>query len=199
MRPCSQCRRHVLAADRACPFCDAPLAPAGAAILPARATRAALFAGALAIPGCWTGSAPPTEPTPRYAEPPDGQRRPADPPRDRAPPPAFTARIRGIVTDARTGSPMANVNVTIQSVADPHGRVAGNTQTDGRGEYVFDELPAGKYVVRFPPGHPRQGPQQRQVELHEGETRQVDMTLYVYVPSHLPTPYGAPPARRRVV
>jgi hypothetical protein len=203
MRPCPSCRRHVHARDVECPFCGAAVAEAPVATIAARATRAALFASAtLAGSACWT-SAPPAEESPRYAVPPGDRQRVDQQQQQRERDPAFTSRIRGTVTDARTGTPMANVQVTIRALSNPGGRIAGDTRTDASGVYVFDELPAGTYVVAFPASHPRQGPQQRQVELQVGESRQVDMALHVYVPpnnpNHQPMPYGAPPARRRVV
>ena len=58
---CSGCGRHVRLSDSACPFCGAALAAASRGgrvireIVGARASRAALFAGAVLVAGCGGG------------------------------------------------------------------------------------------------------------------------------------------------
>jgi hypothetical protein len=61
LRPCPACARHVLAAERACPFCSHPLAvdatvvsqvPAGLGRAARMAFGAAVAATALAAGGC---------------------------------------------------------------------------------------------------------------------------------------------------
>jgi hypothetical protein len=54
LRPCTECRRHVAIAERACPFCNAELAPGSPRDpLFGRLSRAAVFAGAaLASTAC---------------------------------------------------------------------------------------------------------------------------------------------------
>jgi hypothetical protein len=57
LRPCQECRRHVLAEETQCPFCNAalPEAPPLPRPAPGRFTRAAVFAGAAVI-GAATGA-----------------------------------------------------------------------------------------------------------------------------------------------
>ena len=67
LSPCSVCHRHVRIDDAVCPFCAAKLAPRAPRPPGVRAfTRAALFAGALAVPGCAKDK---TEPPPETVEP----------------------------------------------------------------------------------------------------------------------------------
>ena len=66
--PCTACGRHVRADETCCPFCTSALPPAGPApsIPRVRLTRAAVFAGALAVAattaaGCGAATEPRNE------------------------------------------------------------------------------------------------------------------------------------------
>lgn len=187
---CVQCRRHVDVNERTCPFCRAELAiPAPRVALPvARLSRATVFAGAALAGACWTSSAPRTttvedktherveEPTPK---------------------PVAPGTIRGVLRDLTTRAVLANTPVTLHTDDGMQRR----SVTDDRGEYVFTDLPPGTYIIAYDPMHPRQSPTLIQVTLADGVGQRAD--LEVYVPSSDPgpccKPYGAPPARRRVV
>ncbi len=54
------------------------------------------------------------------------------------PPPM--ANLYGVVTDAETGTPISGVKVTIDGVI---------TQTDASGNYGFEGLTPGSYVIQF--------------------------------------------------
>jgi hypothetical protein len=81
------------------------------------------------------------------------------------------------------------------------------TQTDATGTYTFDGVPAGNYILKYGYGEFRRGmsapmpPPQTRVKLASGEHKKLDLVFFLpHKPdTHLPTPYGAPPARRRVV
>lgn len=58
---------------------------------------------------------------------------------------AQTAALRGQITDAETGAPLADANVTLSS---PGEDVRKGTATDSAGHYAFAGLPPGRYVLR---------------------------------------------------
>jgi len=215
LRACSQCRRHF-AAEPACPFCGAPArAPLPPRVLPAgRRSRAAVFAGGL-LAGCYTsnppprygdGPAPPTaaQPQPPPPSPPPvdehatGSQQLADP-AAALPPPVATGTIEGLVTEVGSSAPLANVTVRVRAVAHRQGMPPAMraTQTDGNGRYSFARLPAGDYVLTIGTG--RYQTIERRVTLQPNKVETVDAATDRYVPTNMPMPYGAPPARTRVV
>jgi len=201
LRPCPSCRRHVVVAATACPFCAAALAaaepppdvPIGAF------SRAAVFAGlALASPACWTGGGnqPATTTgtqTTQTSTQTDGTVAPAP---EGNKPDVTTARLEGVVTNSRTGQALVGYAVSIRP------RTAAATQataTDASGHYAFAKLPAGEYVLQFGQAMPRRPPTVVSLTLHVGEAKRHDQAIFIPEPSNVPMPYGAPPARERIV
>lgn len=144
-----------------------------------------MFAGAtLANAGCWT-SAPPPRTTPvEHVEP--VHVKPALP----------AGTIRGLVHDG-SGTALSGYTVYLQW---PTGETRATT-SDERGEYVFGGLPAGAYVVEYRTGDPRQPPATIPIDLSADRGERRDLEIYfVPVPdTACCKPYGAPPARRRIV
>ncbi|HEY5922731.1 MAG TPA: carboxypeptidase-like regulatory domain-containing protein [Kofleriaceae bacterium] len=202
LRACSQCRRHF-AAEPACPFCGAAAPPPAARSLVAgHISRAAVFAG---LAGCYTSNPPPQQHGPPPPPPPVEQQQtqqqfatpPGDPPPADPPPAAGTGRIQGLITDSQTRRPIAQLLVQLQSTSAPSRVPASNAQTDPNGRYQFIDLPPGTYVVTS--GQGRMGGNQQTVQLADRDVKVVDFQLSTAPQTHLPTPYGAPPVRRRVV
>lgn len=189
LRPCGQCRRHVRASEVSCPFCRAELAPAPprAAGVGGRLGRAAVFAGAtVAGSACWSQAQP--QPRDHTVE------------RDTVdvkPGPLAAGTIRGFVRDGATGRVLPSFEVTLMG---PDGSIA-YAISDRYGEYVFANLPPGEYIVQYPAPHPRQSPLEMPVTLGTDKGQHADLTVYLPEPDRGPCckPYGAPPARRRVV
>jgi hypothetical protein len=216
LRPCPSCRRHVR--EDQCPFCGASLPPA--VRLPAvagRFSRAAVFAGAT-LAGCSSSPAPqhaaPPPPPDDHAAVIVDAAPPADaavqtfaaPPPDAAAPAVGTSIIRGTIryTNAQ---PYAHRAVTLVGVG---GSMRG-VRTDAKGRYEIRDIPAGTYQVRLERDETNRGhqgpppPPTRAVVLADNQTETVDFTIAVYVEpvehdrGPCCKPYGAPPARRRVV
>jgi hypothetical protein len=207
LHPCASCRRHIDRRDPICPFCRASVAtaagrsPLGAV---ARLSRAAIFAGAAACGSAPAHHAPPPPPPP-----------PPDPVLVQqfatAPPPAEgMASLRGFVT--RDGQPLAGVRVhatrddgtTADALTGPHGEYAFVDVAPGRmslklDDYVYDPYRGSRRPTDGPPVMPEEV-----VTLDPGENERHDVA---FSPPPLPPPdtgpcckpYGAPPARRRVV
>lgn len=214
--PCSHCKRHVSVVEAACPFCAAPLGKATPrnAHLVGRIGRAAVFAGATLV-GCSTTPEPQKPPPPPPDEvvrqdppPPPPPPDPVDPvPADAgvtfAQPPTTTATIMGTVTQANSKSPIYGVQIYAKV-----GSTVTARTTDGNGNYRFDNLVAGTYTLSFQQSsnHPRQAPPPpitRVVQVTDGATKRVDVALQV-IPVPVDRgpcckPYGAPPARRRMI
>jgi len=195
LRPCPGCRRHV-AAEPACPFCGVKLPP----LEPPRATvhgrfsRAAVFAGAT-LAGCWTGKGDaPVAPVEHRDTPIDQPHTdvPKDPTVVRTP-----GTIEGIVTNQATGLPIAGAVIELQSHATNKSRSA---VTDGNGHYAFLDVEPGDYdLIGMRSNNPRRAPQQSALTVGDGAQLHRDLKLYIQPVSNIPMPYGAPPARRRVV
>jgi hypothetical protein len=107
-------------------------------------------------------------------------------------------QVEGTVTSG-PGSAAGGIRVFLNG-----NRVHEQTTTDANGKFRFRKLVPGIYTVSLQgTGHPRQPPPQQRVEVTANNT--VNATLvyvpYVHVPDQGPCckPYGAPPARRRVV
>jgi hypothetical protein len=140
-------------------------------------SRAAIFAS---FAGCWTSTTPaPTTPPPQ-------------------PPSASLASLTGICTDGVTGQPLANASVQIFSGT---GRGGRSVTTDAQGRYVANDLEPGSYGVQCRAANDTSGvvPQTFHVRLAAGDAKRIDARTSHRDWSNLPTPYGAPPARRRVV
>jgi hypothetical protein len=172
-----------------------------------RLSRAAVFAGAAA---CYTNPAPaqhvttpPPPPPPgegadaavvqdqHFAQPPDGATTNA----------AAAGSIDGVVVELTSGQPIASTTVALQ---DQDGN-SKQVQTDAKGHFIFNALAAGNYVLSTnqPGGNPRVSPTRQAVTIAGPGT--INVTLNVQTaPPNLDRgpcckPYGAPPARRRVV
>jgi hypothetical protein len=207
LHPCESCRRHIDRRVLACPFCGAAGAsmaqrsPLGAV---GRLSRAAIFAGAAAC-----GSAPPHH---EVAPPPPP---PPDPVLVQqfatAPPPAEgKASIRGFVT--RDGQPLAGV--TIYATSDDGTSLTATTGSHG--EYTFADVAPGRLTLKlddyvYDPYRGSRRPQEgypmgpeEVVTLEPGENERHDLAISsppppVHDSGPCCKPYGAPPARRRVV
>jgi hypothetical protein len=208
LHPCESCRRHIDRRDAVCPFCDAatgntrPRSSLGAV---GRLSRAAIFAGAAACGSTptQTNHAPPPPPPPpdpvlvqQFAT---------------APPPAEgKGSIRGFVR--RDGQPLVGVAV--------HARREDGTTVDAttgsHGEYTFVDVAPGQWSLSldhyvYDPyagsRRPQEGPMMMPddvVTLDPGENERHDVSFSSPSPPAPDTgpcckPYGAPPARRRVV
>lgn len=213
LHPCGQCRRHVNDHETRCPFCDAPLEHRASSrpLLDGRLSRAAVFASAVLVtPACVV-----QDPQPRYIQqqpppPPPPDNRPPDPPPpppDYAQPPpgdppAAQTTIRGVITNANTGARYAGIRVDLQGGARPQ-----STVTNPRGEYVFSNVAPGNYNLRVAVAtHPRfgGGDNMRQVVVDGSRPLVVDLAVVPYEPppydrNNVAKPYGAPPARTRIV
>ena len=196
--PCVRCRRHVIATSDRCPFCDAPGSGVFARVIDrgGRLSRAAVFAG---LAACYTSAPAPKETAPPPPPPPPNdtvveQQQFSDPP----PGPTDTGGIEGSVIDASSNAPHSHAVVWLQG---PDGQQQG--RADANGKFRFDKLAPGNYVVwtNQPGGNPRQQPPRVTVTVTAGQSANANLAVYPYVPDRGPCckPYGAPPARRRVV
>ena len=159
-------------------------------------SRAAVFAGlALASPACWTGGNQPatstTQTTQTSQTTADGTGSP-----EGNKPDVTTARVEGIVTNSRTGQVLVGYAVAIRPTK---AAATQATATDANGHYAFAKLPAGDYQLQFGQPMPRRPPTVVGVTLHVGEAKRHDQAVFIPEPSNIPMPYGAPPARERIV
>ena len=115
------------------------------------------------------------------------------------PPPVAKSRIEGVITDTATGQPRANVVVYLGSSKPNAPQPMATATTDAAGRYVFNNLEPGDYVISILQRNPRTGPQRVMVQLGANDTQTANGTYTDYIPSNIPTPYGAPPARSRIV
>ena len=190
MRPCPACSLHVR--DATCPFCGAAVPAAARSVFAGPATRAAVFS---ALAGCWTGNTPAEQTTnvEHKTETHEQQKSP--------PPPATAGTIEGTVMDTTSGGPVAFAQVELVEL---HRTV----DTDGQGHYQFTDVTPGTYTVlvyAHGNNNPRGGTTVAQytatVTADQGARvdAQVAVPVYHYNPHQAPMPYGAPPARKRVV
>jgi hypothetical protein len=186
LRPCPACARHVRPADDACPFCGAAVPPATPRPqLVGKITRAAVFT---ALAGCWTNTTPAeqhTTPDPDHT---------TDHTADPAP---ATGTIEGIVSDAN--GPIDGARVSLD------GRTGATTNAQGR--YHFDRVAAGPHQLMISTQGNRNHGGGRMVQMPivvdgnkvaRGDA-QLDVVDPAFDPNNIPKPYGAPPARRRIV
>jgi hypothetical protein len=203
--PCEGCNRHVRADDKACPFCGAAITvvPIARPVLDGRLSRAAVFASAVLIaPGCIVQNPPPPnyqqqQQQPPPPPPPDYQQNQnpdfAHPPPDYVQPAAGV--VRGSVIDTN-GMPQANVRVELHGGTQPF-----VTVTDGNGLYSIAGVPEGPYTLVLDRGA------RRQVLAVAGKELIVNLSVAAapvrtappYDRTNIPKPYGAPPARKRIV
>lgn len=166
-----------------------------------RLSRAAAFA---ALAGCYTAKpappyAPPPPPPPHEQQQQQQQQITQEQQQFAKPPAAGASAIQGTLRDSQSAAPLANWPVTLQAPSEPAVEVR-RTQTDAKGHYAFVDLPAGTYEVIFGyDNHPRRRAPRQHVTLADHEAKTVDQQIYIPPPSNVPMPYGAPPARRRVV
>jgi protocatechuate 3,4-dioxygenase beta subunit len=190
--------------ETTCPFCGAAVPPPAArSVFAGTATRAAVFS---ALAGCWTGTAPePQQPDDHPIEQPaDHTTQTAHHDHHKPPTSPGTGTIEGTVTDTNSGSPAAYAPVQL---FDSTGRLAATTQTQADGRYRFVSLPPGAYHVRVMPRpmNPRVGGVMVEVLVAVSGDQtatadvQVAVPAYRYNPNQTPMPYGAPPARKRIV
>jgi hypothetical protein len=188
-----------------CPFCGASADTGLVSRLldhGGKLSRAAVFAGAAA---CYTSS-PPVQNPPPPPPPPDGDVQQQPPPDGTStgfadPPPGDPAtqlgQIEGWVSNAGGPQGMAGIPVYLSGQG-----VNQQATTDQAGRFQFTKLAPGSYTVHLMGnGNPRQAPPQQRVDVQPNATARVNLALYPSVPDRGPCckPYGAPPARRRVV
>jgi hypothetical protein len=151
-----------------------------------RLGRAAIFAGATIVgTACWT----------------DAKTGPTTPVEDKKPvetklttPPPGT--IRGVIRNGDNGAPLPGVSVML--------RIGGTdyfATSNQQGVYEFTNLPPGTYDVEWASGDPRERPQAVRVTLGGDAGALADLKVFFPPPDTGPCckPYGAPPARRRIV
>ena len=186
LRVCVQCRRHVGVSESACPFCRAELVAARPrpTFAAARLGRAAIFAGATVASACWTSSSGSHDTT--------VENKPVDTKTG----PIAPGTIRGsVLNQNRAYVPNFPVTLQSESGAEMH------TTTDAHGEFEFRGLEPGNYTVFYQPNNPRQTPAMTAVTLHPEQGERADLVIYPEPVDRGPCckPYGAPPARRRIV
>jgi hypothetical protein len=188
LRPCPSCQRHV-ADEATCPFCEAaltPVPPRGS--VHGRLSRAAVFAGATLVGGCWT-TAPATTPVETHGS---GSTEAS------IGVTATTGAIEGRVTELGTGATVVGIEVDLTA----SDRATRRTSTDGSGHYVFVGLPPGECdIAVHRSNNPRESPVEVSAIVVTGKVVRADATVDPprSNPSNIPMPYGAPPSRRRVV
>ncbi|HEY5952293.1 MAG TPA: carboxypeptidase-like regulatory domain-containing protein [Kofleriaceae bacterium] len=143
-----------------------------------------MFAGATLASGCWTDAKTPATTIDHKQI-------------DTTPAVIPAGTIRGRVVNTATGEPLRGVSVEIRL---PSGDIVYATSNQ-QGEFEFKNLAPGKYTVEYLSGDPREPPQGRSVTLAEGTGSYVDVPIAFPEPDRGPCckPYGAPPARRRIV
>jgi hypothetical protein len=202
--PCGVCRRHVDSRASSCPFCATPITRSVKRLIDAggRLSRAAVFAGAAA---CYTNPAPaqhittPPPPPPADAAVVEQQQQQqfAQPPDDAN---TATATANGAIEGTLYDGNHQPASGTLVCRGQYGGEL--RVQTDANGHYRFADLPPGNYEIETPwNGRPMAKPPGRPVQVTAGQTAHADLTLYTPPVDRGPCckPYGAPPARRRIV
>jgi hypothetical protein len=172
---CERCKRHFSMREESCPFCrhKGPLARVGAA---------ALSAGVL-LSGCDAGK--------EKQEPVAPEKKPF-------------ATVRGVVTD-KDGKPLQGASVTLGEVETAPGR--GFTKmlpTDATGSFDLGIIEPGSYMLSTTyagarPQMDMEGYDQRPLNIAAGQELDLQITLELRMRTIEAPPYGAPPARRRIV
>jgi hypothetical protein len=188
--PCTTCQRHVVVGAQSCPFCNAKLDAPPVLVVRAtggRLSRAAIFAG-VTLGGCWTSTTPSTPATTPVEEQRSDQQHAAS-----------TGSIRGVVRIEAGGNRAPHVEVTLR-LADGSKRT---TKSDERGEYHFDDVPAGRHLVSVKALDKAKGSANGTLDFDAmvvGGPAQINVFLDLRpIPAPVKMPYGAPPVRRRVV
>ena len=170
LAPCTSCQRHIRV-DDICPFCGGERARMAPVALLGRISRIAVFtSAAFAANACRSPEYPST---------------------------VKMGEVKGIASWSGTnmfgtrGGPLHAATVTLRS---NDGKIRRSTKTDAEGEFKFDDVPVGTYSLTLTTKkYTGSRPEPVQVEVHANWIENVDLT------SHVALPYGAPPARRRVV
>lgn len=161
-----------------------------------RLSRAAVFSLAACSGGAQQTQVvqPPPPPPPSDAALPADTTQFATPPPDDQPATAEVGVIEGAVVFGR--SPGVGLRVTLHGTG-----IDRNTQTGPDGSFTFTDVPVGQYKVTLLPQHPSGSQQVRNVTVVAGMPVRVQYTIASPVPDRGPCckPYGAPPARRRIV
>lgn len=183
LRPCAACARHVEVGELSCRWCGARLATAESRdpiAYVGRLSRAAIFAGAVvAAP---LGCGPSVRYEPLVA---DGS--------------AFTTgAVKGQVL-RHDGEPLSNASITLYSEqlrTNADGRDSISTQLNAKGEFRVENLPPGDYRLGLSAlsGSPR-----FTVRLGQVTVLSIELDKPKRDPRPMAKPYGAPPARRRIV
>jgi len=196
-----QCRRHF--GEATCPFCGGePSIVPNVARATGRLSRAAVFAGALVMPGCKSDS-PPADKVAQVPVPAATDAAPIAPPIDAAavdaaePPADAVPAAPGVITGKAIfmEEGFARLVVTLRG---PDGTTT-KTKTDASGRYTFNDVAPGEYTVEWLNGPPPRPLKKKRATVTAGGTIKINLGVD-YDPFHpLPMPYGAPPARMRLV
>jgi hypothetical protein len=140
-----------------------------------------VFAGAT-LAGCWTDAKPAQTTTLEHKQ------VDAQPSR---------GTIRGVIRNQETGAPLPGLSLTIY-VTDATPIYA---TSNAAGEYEFKNLPPGEYTIEYQGDDDRSPPQGIRVKLGDDVGALADVHVLLPAPDRGPCckPYGAPPARRRIV
>jgi hypothetical protein len=146
----------------------------------------------LAVPACVSSSAHKQAPIDNVG---NGSGEAAD---DTPAPAPGTGTIVITVVDSNTGNAVPGRWVRLVGDKSPANQ---QVATDANGNATFANIPPGTYRVQSHDGHPRHSPSTITVHVEADQSSQETMTVYVAPsnPNNIPMPYGAPPARRRVV
>jgi hypothetical protein len=204
------CNRHI--ADERCPFCGGIAEPRrDIARASGRLSRAAVFAGALALPGC-SGAEPTTtagQPAhPAAASEPAPSTGPSEPAAARSgdagassDAPATTGELSVL---ARLGTGHRPLPSFMVQLVPPTGD-ARSEKTDITGHARFMALAPGEYtIVWYADAPQRRSPRPveqstKRVTVAAGTTVEAEVIVNSYQDHPVVTPYGAPSARRRLV
>lgn len=183
--PCKRCHRHVDANDARCVFCgaveiDRRLGAEARAGSPARIAgrlcRAAIFAGAVTVASACGGSV-------HY---------------ESLPAAVANGEVRGHVL-RHDGTPArgAFVNLYSEALRATAGRDSISVQVGPDGRFAFPDVPPGRYRIAVSglgesPKFEVRAREAAVVKLELDKPKPVD-------PRQMAKPYGAPPARRRIV
>lgn len=117
-------------------------------------------------------------------------------PVDNGPPAvAGTGRVEGVISDSN--GPVVGIAVTLDAAGGQQ-----TTTTDARGHYAFHDVAVGRATIMVrTSNNPRHSPMMAGVTVTDGAVAVSNLVVsYPRTnPTNIPMPYGAPPARRRVV
>jgi hypothetical protein len=184
LHPCVACGRHVEIEEARCPFCGAACTRfEPRPVRAGRLARAVVFAGAT-LAACDQGKGA----TDRAVD------KPTDP--QVAKQPVAEPRVHGTITDD-AGGPLVGAQVSL------NGPAVYTAVSDHKGRYAFDDIATGQYKLIVGYMGMRGGEWaigNAEHEVHVASGAEVRQDVSVHVQREAPAmPYGAPPARRRVV